>query len=234
VTTLHLDVRAGATAPALLGALVELGASVEAIVQAVSTLGPGDVRLAVTGGRAATQIRVRAPQGSPDVDTWGQLRPRMALLATDGTIADRTVAILDCLFGARATVHRVQPRDVDVDPLGGLDDLAAAVALAAAMEALAPCHVVTGPVGHGTGVLETIEGLITLPGPVVLALLGDRPVTARATTTEVVDPVGAAFLAALAPSTADEPFTGSADGRLGRGQLPGARTNVVIATLTVD
>lgn len=242
MTTLHLDVQAGATAPALLGALVELGASIEAIERAVSTLGAGDVRLTVIGGRTATHIRVRAPQGAPDVDIWGQLRPRIALLATDGTVADRAVAILDALFAARATVHQVQPQDVDVDPLGGLDDLAEAVALAVAMDALAPTTVHAGPVGYGTGVLQTIEGPITLPGPVVLALLGDRPVRARSISTEVVDPMGAAFLAAMAPNAGThleagtdslhESFPRPDGARIGRGQLPGARTDVVVATLT--
>ena len=231
MSVLQLDVQAGATAPALLGALVELGASVEAIEKAVAALGPGDVRLTITGGRTATQVRVRAPQGSPDVDTWGELRPRIELLATDGAIADRAVTILDALFHARAAVHRVQPRDVDVDPLGGLDDLAAAIALAAALEVLAPSSIESGPLGHGSGVLQTVEGPITLPGPVVSVLLANRPVIVRDVTTELVDPIGAAFLAALAPGSDAGPAPRPADARVGRGQLPGVRTDVVVATL---
>ncbi len=216
---LFLDVRRGATTQALLGALIEAGASLETIDAAVATLGRGDVRLQVQAAASGSVLRIRAPHGAPTHETWQDLRPRVALLALDEAVTDRALAVLDALFAARATVHGVTPEEVDVDPLAGPDDLADAVALAAALHSLDVQQLRATPVGHGTGTMRTIEGEVQLPGPVVSVLLDGRPTTQHDLQRELVDPGGAALLAALTePSDAlpgaDEVTTS------GRGRLP--------------
>lgn len=215
---LVLDVRRGATAEAVLGALIEAGTSLEAIDAAVAALGQGDVRLQVQAAAAGSALRIRAPQGAPTHETWKDLRPRIALLALDEAIVSRAVMTLDALFAARARVHDVSPEDVDVDPFSGPDDLANAVALAAALTALGPDRVRTTPVGHGTGTMRTIEGQVPLPGPVVAALLAELPTVQHDVEVELVDPVGAAFLATLAEPVdevpADDEVATRGDGRL--------------------
>lgn len=220
---LVLDVRRGVTADALLGALVEAGASLEAIDAAVAALGQGDVRLQVQAAAAGSSLRIRAPHGAPTHETWGDLRPRVALLAVDDAIVDRAVALLDALFGARAAVHGVAPRDVDVDPFSGPDDLANAVALAAAVSSLGVDRVVATAVGHGDGTISTIEGDVVLPGLVAARLLADHMTIRLGRPVDVVDAVGAAFVATC----------GAEDGQLdlaedaaahGRGRLPDGTT----------
>lgn len=216
---LVLDVRRGATAEAILGALIEAGASLEAIDAAVATLGRGEVRLQVQAAAAGSVLRIRAPQGAPTHETWQDLRPRIALLALDDGIVGRAAALLEVLFAARAQVHGVAPEEVDVDPFSGPDDLANAVALGAALASLDPDHLRMTPVGHGTGTLRTIEGGVPLPGPVVGALLAELPTIEHDQQVELVDPVGAAFLAALAEPADGVPDDDQVAVR-GAGRLP--------------
>lgn len=228
MTELVLDVRRGATAEALLGALVEAGASVEAIDAAVGTLGRGDVRLQVQAAPAGSSVRIRAPRGAPTNETWGELRPRMALLALDEAIVERALAVLDLLFGARAAVHGVAPDEVDVDPFSGPDDLANAVALAAATTSLGPLERISAStIGHGTGMMRSIEGDVLLPGPVVGHLLADRATTELDHAREVVDAVGAAYLAAITESGAEVGDAAPTENApRGRGRLPNGATVV--------
>ncbi len=111
---LFLDVRRGATVEAVLGALIEAGASLETVDAAVAALGRGDVRLQVQAGTAGSAVRIRAPEGAPTHETWQDLRPRIALLAVDEAVVSRALTLLDALFAARAQVHGVAPEDVDV------------------------------------------------------------------------------------------------------------------------
>lgn len=219
---LVLDARSGATAEALLGALIEAGASLEEIDGAVAALGHGDVRLQVQASDSGSALRIRAPHGAPGHETWADLRPRIALLAVDEAVATTALAILDALFAARAAVHGVRPEQVDVDPFSGPDDLANAIALAAATRSLGPDRVLATAVGHGTGTLSTIEGEVALPGPVVAELLADVGTIALDRPASVVDPVGAAYLAGVVTGNgaADELLdVEHPDGTRGRGRL---------------
>lgn len=216
---LVLDVRRGATAAAVLGALIEAGASLEAIDAAVAALGRGEVRLQVQAAAAGSALRIRAPQGAPTHETWQDLRPRIALLALDEGVVARALTLLDALFAARGRVHGVAPEDVDVDPFSGPDDLANAVALAAALASLDPDHLRTTSVGHGTGTMHTIEGDVPLPGPVVGALLAELSTTEHDQQVELVDPIGAAFLATLAEPADGVPDDDEVEVR-GDGRLP--------------
>ena len=216
---LFLDVQHGATAEALLGALIDAGASLEEVEAAVATLGHGEVKLQLSTSPAGSSLRVRAPQGAPRQDAWGDLRPRVALLALDEVIVDGVLATLDALFAARGEVHGVAPAEVDVDPFSGPDDLADAVALAAATHSLAPERVTATAVGHGTGTMQTVEGAVELPGPVVAALLVRTGSIALDHHVAVVDPVGAAFLAAADGHAVDPPDPDPDDPQ-GRGRLP--------------
>lgn len=218
---LVLDVRRGATAAALLGALVEAGASLEAVEAAVATLGSGDVRLQVHATEAGSAVRIHAPQGAPTMETWEELRPRIELLALDELVVQRSLLVLDTLFAGRARVHGGSPADLEVDPFSGPDDLATTVALAAATTSLGVGEVLVSELGLGSGTMRTIEGDVELPGPVVAALVHDAKTVRLDVTAEVVDPVGAAYVVACTTDvhevTATEVDEASSHGR---GRLP--------------
>lgn len=222
---LVLDLRDGVTAGALLGALVEIGASLEAVEQAVDTLGHGPVRLSVRGG-GGTAVRVFAPEGTPTATTWGRLRPHVAHLALEDVVVEHTLATLDALAAARAAVEGGGADEVEVHPLTGPDELATALAVASALHSLGTTLGASTPVGHGTGTASTMEGPVRMPGAVVAQLLRDVATVPHDVAEELVDPLGAAVVAAHLPRDAQDPnlIDGHAStGPTGRGRLPGRR-----------
>ena len=110
VADLFLDVRQGACADGLLGALIEAGASLEAVEAAVAALGSGDVRLQLQASASGSTLRIHAPQDAPDQLFWGDLRPRVALLALEARVVDLSLAVLDALFAARGASKTVPGR----------------------------------------------------------------------------------------------------------------------------
>lgn len=224
MTHLFLDVRQGARADGLLGALIEAGASLEVVEAAVATLGSGEVRLQLQASATGSSLRIHAPQDAPDQRSWGALRPRIQLLALDEDVATLAVALLDHLFAARGQVHDVPPADMDVDPFSGLDDLANAVALAAATRSLGADRVTTSAVGHGRGAMATIEGDVELPGPVVAELLDEVGTVVVDRRIELVDAVGAAYLRAVGSSQTDDVPDLDRTTSHGRGRLPDGHT----------
>ncbi len=228
---LFLDVRQGAAAEGLLGALIQAGASLEEVEAAVAALGRGDVRMQLQAAPGGAGLRIRAPQDAPVHELWGDLRPRIALLAVDDDVVAIAVAVLDALFAARGEVHGVPAAEMDLDPFSGIDDVADAVALAAALRSLDPGRVRVSSIGHGTGTMRTIEGDVALPGPVVAALLTDSTTHTLEVTAEVVDPVGAAWLGVVG----DEHGVAVPDWPVaGRGRLPGSRTVRVLRAPDAD
>ncbi len=67
--------------------------------------------------------------------------------------------------------------------------------------------------------MQTIEGEVQLPGPVVGALLADQPTTQHDVQRELVDPVGAALLTTLTAPNGDLPDADDVAAS-GRGRLP--------------
>ena len=224
VTELFLDVRQGARADGLLGALIEAGASLEVVEAAVATLGTGEVRLQLQASATGSSLRIHAPQDAPDQPSWGALRPRIELLALDEPVVSLSVALLDHLFAARGAVHGVTAEDMDVDPFSGLDDLADAVALAAATTSLGVDRVRASAVGHGRGALSTIEGDVELPGPVVSELLDGVHTVVVDRRVELVDAVGAAYLRAISDHQAEDVPDLGRTAAHGRGRLPDGHT----------
>lgn len=224
VTELFLDVRQGARADGLLGALIEAGASLEVVEAAVAALGSGEVRLQLQASATGASLRIHAPQDAPDQPSWRALRPRIELLALDEHVVALTMSLLDHLFAARGAVHDLPAEDMDIDPFSGLDDLADAVALAAATASLAVDRIRTSVVGHGRGVLSTIEGDVDLPGPVVSRLLVGLDTVVVDRRLELVDPVGAAYLHAVGHEQTDDVPELDRTTSHGRGRLPDGHT----------
>lgn len=221
---LVLDVRSGATVGALLGAFVEAGASLTRIERDLASLGPGPVPLAVRSSPIGSILRLHAPIESPAQLPWGQQRDRIALLAVDPVVVQGTLAVLELLARARALVRRQPPGEVELDALGGLDETAAAVALASAVASLGVPSIATTAIGIGCGTVATAFGDVDLPGPVVGEILHARRTIPLGPGAEVVDPLGAAFLAAMTdelPTSGDDEVDGRVAGAAwaGRGAV---------------
>lgn len=225
MTALILDVRSGATVGAMLGALVEAGASLARIERDLEALGPGPVPIALRRSAAGSSVRLHAPRKSAPPRPWSEHRDRLALLAVDDEVVTTTLGVLERLTRARAKVRGIALASVEPEPLQGLDETAAALALASAVSSLGSPTITATAVGVGEGTIPTLLGEVVLPGPVVSELLLERRLLRQPFAEEIVDPVGAAFLTVATtqlPQVFDDKQLAEvarSDARAGRGAL---------------
>ncbi len=190
-----VDARNGLSGDMWLGALVAVGASLESIERGVQSLGIGEVRVAYApvrrGGRRAVTVRVRPPAQTPHVGTVAQVRALVEFAALDEGPRNRALAILDRFAHAEATAAGLPLADLTFHEVAMLDDLAAIVGVAVALQELAVDRFVAGPIGVPTDE----EGALD---PTVALLLAGHVTRPLDTLDPIVTAVGAAILAEIA------------------------------------
>jgi uncharacterized protein (TIGR00299 family) protein len=236
---LWLNPFSGISGDMLLGALLDLGAPLDAVRAAVASTGltgweltAGSVRRA---GLAACQARVRVDDGVPARQAAELLTlARAALPAAAGRLA---AAAITALAEAEGRIHAVPAAEVHLHELGGVDTIVDTVGVAAALDALGVSAVWSAPLTLGAGVIEMHHGQFPAPAPATVALLDGAAVTGMLTSpaggaAETVTPTGAALLRAAGCRYGPMPAMRLAGSGYGAGtrDVPG-RPNVLPALL---
>lgn len=196
----HVDASSGVTGDAWLGALIDAGASLQRVQEAVDTLGIGGTRLAYAqvsrGDRKASLVRVRAPARTPAVTTWHDLSQLVSYSAVDERIRENALGVLRRLAEAEAAVTGCDTEDASFHALIAVTMATDVVAVCAALGDLGIRTMTVGPVATGTGRLVTVHGELPLPDPRVAYLLtGFDAIRGPLRDVEVTTPVGAALVA---------------------------------------
>jgi uncharacterized protein (TIGR00299 family) protein len=253
VRVLHVDGAAGVAGDMVLGALIDLGVSVDALREGLAGLELEgwelDAEPVTVRGLAAVRAHVRVqgreelpPDASGDQApaghhhghgrTWPQVRRLLEGARLPGRARERALAVFGALFEAEAAVHGRPVDEVHLHEAGAVDALVDVVGACLGLELLAVDRVTCAPPLLGSGTLRCAHGVLPIPPPAVLKLLEGRPTRGGGPPVELTTPTGAALLRALA-----EDWTGLApQALLGSGYGAGARelddrANVVRLTL---
>lgn len=188
---LFVDPLGGAAGDMLLAALLDAGASEEAVRDAVEAVLPERFEISTDevrrGGLRARRLRIAA---SAPVTEGSEPRRYPELLAAVNRAflpeRVRTLArsVLERLGSAEARVHGVAPDDLTLHQLGEDDTLLDVVGVAAALSHLGVERLTVGPVpvgAPGPATLELLRGFTVVPGGAE----------------ETVTPTAAAILSAL-------------------------------------
>lgn len=202
----------------LLGALVDAGADLATIQQAVDAVVPNSVRLAAVevdrAGQRATKITVEVITEDLPHRRWASIRDVLAAASIDESIRNRAMATFARLADAEARAHGIAVEDVHFHEVGALDSIADIVGVAAALTDLDVTSVSAGPVAVGSGRTRTAHGDLPVPVPAVVRLAAGWRVHAGGQG-ELTTPTGMALITALAESCEDLPamiITGSGAG----------------------
>ncbi|HEX3815242.1 MAG TPA: nickel pincer cofactor biosynthesis protein LarC [Mycobacteriales bacterium] len=196
-----LDCAAGASGDMLLGALVDAGASVDAIQAAIAAVTVEQIRLSVSTverhGLGATKVDVIAPKTTV-TRTWTHIRGQLERADLAEPVRKIALNAFERLANAEAAVHRTTPDHVHFHEVGGLDAIADIVGTAAGLHDLGIDHLAASRVTLGSGMTRGEHGMIPIPGPATLMLLRDAeaPVWSGPAPYEMCTPTGAALLAA--------------------------------------
>jgi uncharacterized protein (TIGR00299 family) protein len=128
---------------------------------------------------------------------------------------DRAKALFDRLAVAEAAIHRMPVEQVHLHEVGALDSIIDIVGAVFAFEWLNADRIVCSPLNVGGGMVKSAHGLIPVPAPATLRLLGDAPIYSGAVQKELVTPTGA--LIATSYASAFGPVPAMAVERVGYG-----------------
>jgi uncharacterized protein (TIGR00299 family) protein len=207
VRALHFDCFSGISGDMTLGALIDAGASADAIRAALDSLGL-PIRLQVEkvrkGGFSATQVWVQAPQETtprylPDVE---EILGKGALTAAQRELALR---IFRRLAEAEAKVHGMPLDRVHFHEVGALDSIADIAGVAVALDLLGVESFTSRSVVTGCGSVKCEHGIMPVPTPGTAELLRGAPLAASSIKAELTTPTGAAILASTVQAWCETP-----------------------------
>jgi uncharacterized protein (TIGR00299 family) protein len=233
---LWVDASAGIAGDMLLGALLDAGASLDAVTSAVVAVVPGEVVVRTSAVQRAGLRALKVDVDSLGEDhphrSWARIRTLLQSADLPTTIRESALAVFARLADAEGRVHGIAPDDVHFHEVGSWDAIADIVGVCAALAELDVNRVTAGPVAVGSGRIRTAHGDLPVPVPAVLELARGWPVLAGGEG-ELATPTGMALLRTLADECGPIPsmqVTAVGIGAGGR-DTPG-RANVVRAVVS--
>jgi hypothetical protein len=220
----------------LLAALLDAGAPLDAVRDAVTATGltGWDVtrQTVISHGLSATRVEVSV--SDPATERRAADLIALAARTRPEPVAALSVAALTAIAEAEGRLHAARPAEVHLHELGGHDTLIDIIGTAAALHCLGVTAVHSLPLPLGTGQVASRHGLLPGPAPATLALLEGAAVTGTDLPWETVTPTAAALLRAAAARYEPPPAMTLVSTGYGAGSrsLPD-RPNVASVTLGV-
>jgi pyridinium-3,5-bisthiocarboxylic acid mononucleotide nickel chelatase len=218
LATAWFQCQAGASGDMLLGALLDAGAPLEAVQQAVDAVGVEPIMITAERterhGIAATYAKVKTVESHVH-RTWNDVRDLLDRADLPESVYTRAHEVFSRLAHAEARAHRCLPEDVHFHEVGALDAIADVVGTCTALYALGIEEAIGSPVALGNGSVVAAHGALPVPAPAVLELMrvAAAPVYAGSAPYEMCTPTGAALLTSVCGSWGPMPVLRvSADG----------------------
>jgi len=195
---LYLDCFAGISGDMLLGALLDLGVSEDALRMELAKLKlPGytiSTRRVVKRHISATKFECACGQ-EQDHRSYSQIAEMIERSTLAESVKRRALSVFRRLGEAEAKIHGVPLEKIHFHEIGAVDSIVDIVGACIALEMLGVDGVQASPVPLGSGFVETAHGKFPVPAPATLELLRGVPTQTSDEPVELVTPTGAALLA---------------------------------------
>ena len=198
---LFVDASSGASGDMILGALVDAGAPLEALVALPARLGLEGVTV---GARSITKQGLGATQVDVDCPTEHAHRHlhHIVDIIERADLPERVSAdrkrVFQRLAAAEAKVHRCDVSKIHFHEVGAADAIVDIVGGCLAVHELGIDRIVCSPLVVGSGTVECAHGVLPVPAPATSELLAGVPIAASDETGELLTPTGAAMLTTFA------------------------------------
>ena len=226
MTDVHawIDASAGIAGDMLLGALLDAGASVDAVRSAIHAVAGDAVRLHTRevrrAGLRALKAEIELVDPDPPERHWREIRDLLEADPAATTVFRR-------LAEAEARVHGIGADEVHFHEVGALDAIADVVGCCAALADLGVTTVSASPAALGSGTVRARHGRLPVPAPAVAELSRGWQVSADGAG-ELATPTGMALLRTFAAVCEPLPAMELTSVGVGAGTRdPADRANVV-------
>src|SRR5215471_13800807 len=191
----------------VIGALIDAGLPFDGLKQALGSLAlegcDVSVRRVLRAGVSATKFVVHENGSDTSAHPHRHLAGIFKLidrsaLAPEGR--DRAKALFQRLADAEAAIHDMPVEKVHLHEVGAVDSIIDIVGAVYALEWFHADAVVCSPLNVGGGMVKSAHGLIPVPAPATVKLLGGGPVYSGDVQKELVTPTGALIVSSYAAS----------------------------------
>jgi pyridinium-3,5-bisthiocarboxylic acid mononucleotide nickel chelatase len=228
----YLDCFSGISGDMLLGALLDAGLPLEALLQDLQRLGLTgftlERRSVQQGALRGTGLQVALAQEQPQ-RSWRDIRALLVQGDLAPRVREKALKVFAALAAAEAGVHGCSAEEVHFHEVGAVDALVDIVGACIGLEYFGVSELVTSPLPLARGWVSCAHGLLPLPAPAVCVLLQGVPTHGDDSAQELVTPTGAALAKAL--SNRFGPFPAMIIEKVGYGagsrQLPAGRPNLL-------
>ncbi len=196
----HLDPFSGVSGDLFLGALVDIGVSLEVLQAAVDTLGVQGLTLSATRTRRSGVEATKVDVSFPPQHVRRCLRDIVAMIEESGLppgATEKAIAVFTRLAEVEAAVHGVSAQDVHFHEVGAADALADVVGAVVGLDALDVERLLVGPVNVGAGRVACAHGSLSVPAPATRGLLEGWTCFTAGPHRELTTPTGAALVTTL-------------------------------------
>jgi uncharacterized protein (TIGR00299 family) protein len=204
-----IDASAGIAGDMLLGALIDAGADLAEVQQAIDSVIADSVRLTTTpvtrAGQRGNQISVKVIAQEVPTRPWSVIEELIANAQLAEPIRDRALDTFGRLADAEGRVHHLPPEQVHFHEVGALDSIADIVGVAAALHALQIDTISASAVAVGSGRIQGAHGEFGVPVPAVVELATGWKIFAGGAG-ELATPTGMALVSTLAERCEDLPL----------------------------
>ncbi|MBL7199310.1 MAG: nickel pincer cofactor biosynthesis protein LarC [Anaerolineae bacterium] len=200
----YLDCFAGASGDMLLGALLDVGLSLDSLKAELAKLDLDGYELEAERkrdhGLTGTKLHVRDTLQAYPARHLHDIRQIIEGSTLSDRVKTRGMAVIERLGRAEAGIHGVPLEEVHFHEVGAVDTIVDVVGFVAGLELLGVSQVYASAIPLGSGTIQTAHGRLPVPVPATLALLASAgaPTVEHPAQTEIVTPTGAALLAQLA------------------------------------
>jgi uncharacterized protein (TIGR00299 family) protein len=197
----YFDAASGASGDMILGAVVDLGLTLETLRQDLSRLGLGGYRLesrpVSRSGLHATQVEVVVDEPGETHRHLGDVVGLLEASGLDADVKERAQSLFQRLAEAEAAVHGTSPERVHFHEVGAVDSIVDVVGGVLALRWLRAERFVASPLNVGTGTVTMSHGTFPVPPPATARLVAGVPVYG-AGEGELLTPTGALMVTAYA------------------------------------
>ncbi len=187
----------GASGDMIMGCLLDLGADISIVSDAVESVGCRlEVAREIRGHISAARAKVLSDKR---YHSTAEARSILQGASLDDGARKMALRALDVLATAESIVHGIPKEDAKFHEIGALDALADIAGSCAALQSLKAERTLSLPLSVGGGYISSQHGLLPVPGPAALEILRARniPWKGGPVDLELLTPTGAALMAVM-------------------------------------
>ncbi|MEL6897768.1 MAG: nickel pincer cofactor biosynthesis protein LarC, partial [Planctomycetota bacterium] len=201
MTIAYFDCTSGISGDMTLGALIDAGANVEGIQDAVRSLGiqvTFHVDEVKKCGFRPAHVRIEHPPEHAHRHLHHIEKMIDDASGLTDTIRTSAKKIFHCIGVAEAHVHGTTLQKVHFHEVGAVDSIADIVGTSVALEQLGITQVQASPIPTGSGHVTIAHGRVAIPAPATAEILAGVPLVGSDIPCELTTPTGAAIVKSLA------------------------------------